>query len=704
MQDANEEIARELNLDRLLGLIIQRTVDLVGADHGIAFLWDNADGYLRPTAWVGLGPWVATVRLRLGEGIAGAVAQTRRGMIVDDYRSSAYTEPTFLEQATYKAVLGQPLLYRDKLIGSLVFSRERDREPFHEHDLTLLATAAAQVAIAVENARLFQAEQQRREQLEAVRVVSAEIARELDLDRLLDLILRRAMELAGAEAGVIMLWDEAEQALFPRLRLGEFWAKMPVRPIPLGEGIVGHVAQTRQGLIINDYHAWVGARQLALAQTAITAALGEPLLYRDQLIGAISLVHTGGRRVFEAHHGALLRLFADQAAIAIQNAQLHAAAMRRGRELEALVVATRSVMSGLDLQEILDHILSEAAKIAGTTHVRVALVEREAQVLRVARVTGELVAPGFAYPLAGSLSGLVVTKGEPIYSANAASDPQSYFGPRYRELGIVTFLGLPIKSGGEVLGVLIFNTSTPRQYSAEELRYLTSFADQAAIALENARLYEGAQRELADRKRAEEMAATRTLQLEAIREVTTEVTRELDLSRLLELITCRAVELVGASSGILRLWEDEHQLLATRAWTGIPSQVPTVSLRLGEGISGELPASPGPLCQRLPHRAVREPRPTRGLDPHRRHGRPAPLPGAACRGAGDHAECDGPPVYRERAAGPQSLCSADRHCPRERPAVRGRPAGPCRSPARPDGAGPLREAPRARPDGRGDRP
>jgi PAS domain S-box-containing protein len=322
LRTISAELTRELDLDRLLARIMERATALFGTGYGSLYLWDEAALVLVPHAWQGHGDWEESLRFPLGQGVAGAIAETRQGLIVNDFRRSRYAVPAVLAQTTHAAVLGEPLLMRERLLGVITIDRQPDTPPFTPADQALLRLFADQATIAIENARLFQEERQRREQLEAVRVVSAEIARELDLDRLLDLILRRAMELAGAEAGVIMLWDEAAQALFPRLRIGEFWAKMPVRPIALGEGIVGHVAQTRQELIINDYRAWAGARQIALAHTAITAALGEPLLYRDQLIGAISLVHTAREGVFEAHHGALLRLFADQAAIAIENARL----------------------------------------------------------------------------------------------------------------------------------------------------------------------------------------------------------------------------------------------------------------------------------------------------------------------------------------------------------------------------------------------
>jgi PAS domain S-box-containing protein len=181
----------------------------------------------------------------------------------------------------------------------------------------------------------------RTEQLEMLRAVSEEITRELDLDRLLDLILRRAVELAKAEGGVIVLWDETEKALLPRLRIGDYWTNVPIRPIPLGEGVVGHVAANRKGIIINDYLAWPGARPITLQFTTVTASLGEPLLYRDKLIGAISLAHTAGKGTFTEQHGTFLRLLANEAAVAIENARLYETAQQELADRRRAEVALR---------------------------------------------------------------------------------------------------------------------------------------------------------------------------------------------------------------------------------------------------------------------------------------------------------------------------------------------------------------------------
>ena len=260
VREVSVELTRELDLPRLLDLITRRAIELIGAATGTVRLWDEAQQLLVPMGWTG-GPAAraGAIPLRLGEGVGGTVAERRVGLLVNDFRTSPYVTPALL-RAGHNTVLAEPLLYRDKLLGVISVDHGLSDRQFAPQDQETLRLFASQAAIAIENARLFLAEQQRREQLEAVRLVSAEIARELDLDRLLDMILRRAVQLAEGEAGAILLWDEETQTLSPRVRIEEFYSGMPKRPISLGEGVVGRVAATRQGLIVNDYRTWPGAR------------------------------------------------------------------------------------------------------------------------------------------------------------------------------------------------------------------------------------------------------------------------------------------------------------------------------------------------------------------------------------------------------------------------------------------------------------
>ncbi len=149
------EITRELDLPSLLGLITRRAAGLVGAASGTVFLWDDAAQALVPRAWHGFGDWKPDVRLRLGEGVAGVVAQRQEGLIVNDYQTSPHTHPTILERTKITAVLAEPLLYRERLVGVIAIYNEGSRHPFAEQHRQLLTLFAIQAAIAIENARLF---------------------------------------------------------------------------------------------------------------------------------------------------------------------------------------------------------------------------------------------------------------------------------------------------------------------------------------------------------------------------------------------------------------------------------------------------------------------------------------------------------------------------------------------------------------------
>ncbi|MFB3816778.1 MAG: response regulator [Candidatus Methylomirabilales bacterium] len=187
----------------------------------------------------------------------------------------------------------------------------------------------------------------RTSQLEAIRAVTAEITRELDLPTLLGLITQRAIELVGGQAGMVLLWSEAEQALLPHAWRGHGDWLGELR-VPLGRGLVGGVARRRRGMIVNEYRDWAGAAPEILERTEIRAILAEPVLYHDRLIGVIAVSSTEpGRRFLEDDLRAL-RLLANPAAIAIENARLFGEASRVKTEWENTFNATVDLIAVLD--------------------------------------------------------------------------------------------------------------------------------------------------------------------------------------------------------------------------------------------------------------------------------------------------------------------------------------------------------------------
>lgn len=150
------EMTRELDLAALLDLMLRRAVDLVpAAGSGVVYLWNEAAEVLVPHAWYNRGTWMHTVRLRLGEGLVGMVAQQQHGLMVNDYQASPYAHPSFVVHLEATAIIAEPLLYRERLVGVMTVDNHATTRDFAEHDRALLMLFAAQAAIAVANAQLF---------------------------------------------------------------------------------------------------------------------------------------------------------------------------------------------------------------------------------------------------------------------------------------------------------------------------------------------------------------------------------------------------------------------------------------------------------------------------------------------------------------------------------------------------------------------
>lgn len=246
---------------------------------------------------------------------------------------------------------------------------------------------------------------------------------------------------------------------------------------------------------------------------------------------------------------------------------------RRALELDSLVRAGQAVTAGLDFGATLDRIVAEARRISGSPHVKIMLVDREAGLIRPAAAAGQVSAE--ALGLDEGYAGRVVASGEILYAGDTQTDPRNPWRERHRALGLCTYLGLPIRTGGEVLGVLSINTEAPRSYQPDELASLAAFAAQAGVAIDNARLHGAA------RRREQRLA-----QLVAM---ASSLTAETDVDDLLRQVAERTLEAVGP--GVVNLWlvAGEGDELVLRAQAGLVAEAPTVSrLPAGQGLMGRV--------------------------------------------------------------------------------------------------------------------
>ena len=349
VREVTASLASETDLASLLDLISRLVTELLGVGSVIVFLWDEAGATLVPRSWHGYGDWMGDLRIGLGEGVAGMVAQRRAGVIVDDYHSFPNAQPVVAERSSGTwAVVGEPLLYEGELRGVITAATPSEERTFGEQDRQLLALFAAQAVIAIEHARLHDARDRALAEAEAARQraaflaeASAALAASLDFDATLEQIARLAVPALADMCSVFVRAEDGEirravTAHGDTTRADLADALNRHRPGPISSrGNVAVAIQTGQPVLTatipDDYFE-------AIAQDAehldILKALGlhssivVPLRARGETSGALALFLSRAKRRYGPADLSVAEELGGRAALAIDNARLYREARR----------------------------------------------------------------------------------------------------------------------------------------------------------------------------------------------------------------------------------------------------------------------------------------------------------------------------------------------------------------------------------------
>jgi PAS domain S-box-containing protein len=349
LRSLGEEITRELDLVRLLGLVTRRATELVAGTSGGIYLWDEQAQQLMPHTYYGPGAERMRFPRRPGEGLTGRVVQERRGAIINDYRSSPYAHPRTLQSTGITAALAEPLLYRDRLLGVIAVHHEIEGRTFTESDQKILQLFAPQAAIAIENARLHEATSRRAHQLSTLIEMTQTLTTELDPHVVSQRILAAAQTLIPGCVG--RLWERLETDRTFRV-IGSLGLQQPeggqaFQLVP-NEGLIGIAEATRQPVISANVTRDPRFKDpdWAVAE-GLVGSIILPLIHEEEIIGFLT-IYTRAPHDFISEEVDLLRAFSAQAAIAIRNARLYAAAQRELSERTRAETALQEKTEELD--------------------------------------------------------------------------------------------------------------------------------------------------------------------------------------------------------------------------------------------------------------------------------------------------------------------------------------------------------------------
>ena len=317
LQLVTDAALAHLRLEELLNALLARTRQILEVDTCAILLLDETTNELVARAALGIEEEVERgVRIPVGGGFAGRIAAEQRPVVLDDVDHADVLNP-LLREKRIKTMLGVPLIVEGETQGVLHVGSLTPRE-FTREQVDLLQLVADRAALAIEHARLFEAERTARERIEHVQVVTDAALAHLEVDDLLAVLLPRIREILHADTCTVLLLDERAEELYVRAALN-LEEEVGVR-VPLAAGFAGKVAAEARPMAIDvdEYPVY----NPILRQKEIKSMLGVPLLVRGSGLGVL---HVGSLtlRDFTRDETELLQLVAERVALAIERAQLH---------------------------------------------------------------------------------------------------------------------------------------------------------------------------------------------------------------------------------------------------------------------------------------------------------------------------------------------------------------------------------------------
>ena len=573
-------VAGTLDVDAVLRQVVEAVRTLRPGAFCVVRLVDLERGGYRLAAMSGSEPHALASVIPFGQGITDAVAQSGRPMLLSDVLGDPrLVSPMWREEPDLKAYYGVPISAGGELMGVLNVGLA-DREAPTAEEREIVDLLASHAAVAIGNARLFAESETRRRAAEALSEVWRFLSETFDVaalgQRIADVVLRalrvRAAALyrlapASGDLTVIGRSGEAERFLDPGV------------VIPAGHGVVGLAVSRRQPVVTADARTDPRVKytpDMSQGHMICPSVLSLPLVVKGQVVGGFTVGDMLGR-TYSEDDLRLAQTFADQAAVALENARLFEEAERRRWQSLAIGAVSQTLAESLHPAGVAQRVVDAGRDLLGVLVATLYRLDPATGTLEETACSGR--SPGRDWPprqpRGTTAVGLATTERRAVVSNDVLRDPRLSFTPEVRadieQSTLRAVLAVPLSAKDEIVGALGLLDAAGRVFSVEEVQLARALADQASVALENARLYADAEQ--------------RRVEGETLSGLVRTISATLDLAAVMRHVAGAARELCGSDLAHILLRDPETDTMSAQYGVGNTNTFSPLIVR-GRGAGG----------------------------------------------------------------------------------------------------------------------
>jgi len=523
------------------------------------------------------------------------VLKTRKSFIVNtDFDKFAASHPDYTSARGQmpKSMCAVPIVIQNNNVTGISLQNLEEENYFGSTAMRLLETIANAVSIAIENARLFDETQQllkvtekNAEELKIINRVGEDMSRRLDAKTITRTVGDSVTRIFQADATSILMLDEQNYLILPVYEYDEGNYVENIEPFKLGKGLTSHVINTRKALILGssdeakEYGVYYPPEAIAANPNVTQSYLGVPIISGERVIGVIS-VNTYTKNAYTEDSVRLLSTLANNMGVALENAnlfdetqQLLKVTEQRASELSAISTVSQALVAETELDSLIQLIGEQMRVIFNADIAYLALLDQSQKMINFPYQYGDNFP---SLKLGEGLTSTILKTGEPLRLNQNMDEESQALGVHRVGRRALSYLGVPIKSGKETIGVLSVQSMTEEEiFDEDDLRLLTTIAANAGAAINTAQLHAETLR------RAKEMAT--------LAEIGNDIAASRELEPVLERIASHVKDILKVRDVAIYLREGEelHASVAGIYTKEIKAQV----LKMGYGLSGNIAQS-----------------------------------------------------------------------------------------------------------------